>query len=114
MFGRPMQAREIGANDVRFDPQAFEDPLRFQTAARIFGEITARVHLLGSLAKAGPRDLVHEIAGREDRFIGRLLAFAVDYAYQTIEDHAELLRRRDEVARDWSLEQHPPARAGRP
>ncbi|MEO7142876.1 MAG: DUF2252 family protein [Bryobacteraceae bacterium] len=102
MAGRPMQAREIGANDARFAHKQFADPARFETAARIFGEITARAHLLATLGKKGPRGLHQELMGREDRFVNRLLSFAVAYTDRTYADYDDLIRRRDEVAKAWS------------
>lgn len=101
MDGRPMQAREIGANDARFPHREFTDPARFHNAAKIFGKITARDHLLASLAARGPRALSKEILGSEDRFVYRLLAFAAAYTVQTMDDYAEFQRRRAEIARAW-------------
>lgn len=101
MDGRPMQAREIGANDARFPHREFTDPARFHNAAKIFGKITARDHLLSSLKRRGPRALSKEILGSEDRFVYRLLAFAAAYTVQTMDDYAEFQRRRGEIARAW-------------
>jgi uncharacterized protein (DUF2252 family) len=101
--GRPMQAREIGANDDRFHHDQFTDPARYETAARIFGEITARVHLLGTMGKNGPRTIHRQILGQEDRFVNRLLSFAVAYADRVHADFEELVRRRDQVAKAWGV-----------
>ncbi len=100
--GRPMQAREIGANDFRFQHKEFADPVRFQNAARIFGEITARSHLLSTLGSKGPRSLLRELAGGEDRWINRLVTFAVAYTDRVLDDHQELCARRSEVAEKWA------------
>ena len=97
----PMQAREIGANDLRFDHKQFRELDRFLAASRIFGEITARAHLLGSLGKPGPREIPQEISRREDRFVYHLLRFAVAYAGRVMDGHEELVRRKEEVARAW-------------
>ena len=99
--GRPMQAREIGANDDRFHHKQFADPARFESAARIFGEITARAHLLATLGETGPRSIHGEILGREDRFVVRLLSFAVAYADRVNADYEELMARREQIAKAW-------------
>ncbi len=101
MDGRPIQAREIGANDARFPHREFSDPARFHNAAKIFGRITARDHLLASLGTRGPRALSKEILGSEDRYVYRLLAFAAAYTVQTMDDYGEFQRRRGEIARAW-------------
>lgn len=102
MFGRPMQTREIGANDDRFHHQQFADPARFGQPARIFGTITARAHLLANAGKKSPRLFRHELAGSEDRFVNRLLAFAVAYTEQVMGDYEEFVKRRGEVAKAWT------------
>ena len=100
--GQPMQAREIGANDARFNAKEFTDLGRFANAARIFGEITARVHLISSLGKAGPRAIAHELAGSgQERWIQRMVAFAVAYTDRTLDDYAEFCSRRKEIAEQW-------------
>ncbi|MFN7931888.1 MAG: DUF2252 family protein [Bryobacteraceae bacterium] len=103
MSGLPMQGREIGANDERFSPKRFATPARLEKVATIFGSILARVHLLGANGDDGPRLIPRLIAGREDRYINRLLGFTADYAAQVCDEHAELLRRREEVERAWSV-----------
>lgn len=101
MGDRPMQTKEIGANDARFNPKTMQDPERFRRAAQMFGKITARAHLLGSVGKPGPRLLVKKLRGREDRFVHKLLSFTVAYADRTFEDFDELILRKAEVAREW-------------
>jgi len=96
-----MQTKEIGANDARFNPKKMQDALHFQRAAEIFGNITARAHLLGSIGSPGPRPLVKKLQGREDRFVHKLLSFAVAYADRTFDDFDELIRRKAEVAEAW-------------
>jgi len=97
-----MQSKEIGANDARFNPKQMQDPKHFQRAAEIFGRITARAHLLGSIGTPGPRPLLKQLKGREDRFVHKLLSFAVAYADRTFEDFDELIRRKAEVAPAWT------------
>jgi hypothetical protein len=92
-----MQGREIGANDRRFRRAEFLEPARFTAAARVFGSIAARAHLLGSLKEDGPRPLA-QLGGR---FVLRVIAFATAYAEQTLEDFEELTRRRGELQRLW-------------
>jgi uncharacterized protein (DUF2252 family) len=104
MGNRPMQTKEIGANDARFNPKLMQDPAHFQRASQMFGNITARAHLLASMGGPGPRPLVNKLHGREDRFVHKLLSFAVAYADRTFEDFDELIRRKGEVARAWSVE----------
>lgn len=99
LLGKPMQTRQIGANDVRFQHREFSAPERLEGAARIFGEITARVHLLGSLGATGPRELTAR--GGQDGWRRRLLAFALACADRTLEGYQELQRRRAEVAAAW-------------
>lgn len=99
---QPMQAREIGANDTRFNAKEFTDLDRFANAARIFGEITARVHLISSLGSTGPRAIAHEVAGpAQERWIQRMVAFAVAYTDRTLDDYAEFCSRRKEIAEQW-------------
>jgi uncharacterized protein (DUF2252 family) len=102
-FGGPMQARELGANDCRFDHKQFATPERFRAACEVFGGIAARVHLVSTVGEDGPRRILREIAGAEDRFVCRTLAFAASYAEQTMEDHAEFVARRNEVAKAWGV-----------
>jgi uncharacterized protein (DUF2252 family) len=97
-----MQSKEIGANDARFNPKLMQDPEHFQKAAQIFGRITARAHLLASMGNPGPRPLLKQLRGREDRFVHKILSFAVAYADRTFEDYDELIRRKAEVERAWS------------
>jgi uncharacterized protein (DUF2252 family) len=104
MGNQPMQAKEIGANDSRFNPELMQDPTHFQRVSQMFGNITARAHLLASMGGPGPRPLVNKLHGREDRFVHKLLSFAVAYADRTCEDFDELIRRKAEVARAWSVE----------
>ncbi len=97
----PVQGREIGANDARFPHREFTAFERFEKAAAIFGEITARAHLLATIGKSGPRALLGEIAGHEDRFVHRVLAFAAAYAGQTMDDFHEFQSRRAEIEKAW-------------
>lgn len=98
----PLQAREIGANDSRFSHRDFARLDRFGAAAAAFGELTARVHLLGAGRHVGPRLLPNLIAAREDRWVNRLLAFAAAYAERATSDYEDLLARSEEVAVAWS------------
>jgi uncharacterized protein (DUF2252 family) len=108
-----MQTKEIGANDARFNPKKMRNPAHFQRAAQIFGNITARAHLLGSIGSPGPRPLLKKLYGREDRFVHKLLSFAVAYADRTFEDFEELIRRKAEVAQAWKAKRELlPATAG--
>jgi Uncharacterized protein conserved in bacteria (DUF2252) len=93
--GRPFQARELGANDDRFSPKQYADPAKLANAARVFGGITARAHLLSSVGDEGPRPLAKAAFSR------RLIAFALEYADQAQRDHAEFCSRRDEIAKVW-------------
>jgi hypothetical protein len=104
MGSRPIQTKEIGANDARFNPKLMQDPAHFQRTSQMFGNITARAHLLASMGGPGPRPLVNKLRGREDRFVHKLLSFAVAYADRTFEDFDELIRRKPEVARAWTVE----------
>src|SRR6516225_2285910 len=104
MGNRPMQTKEIGADDARFNPELMQDPAHFQRGSQMFGNITARAHLLASMGGPGPRPLVNKLHGREDRFVHKLLSFAVAYADRTFEDFDELIRRKAEVARAWTAE----------
>lgn len=101
--GRPMQAREIGANDCRFSHKLFHAQEKFENAAQIFGEITARAHLVSSLGSAGPRALLKEVKGKEDRWINRMIAFALAYAHVAHDDFDEWIARKAEVARAWGV-----------
>jgi len=101
--GRPMQSREIGANDARFSHKLFRDPEKFARAAKIFGEITGRAHLLASLGAGGPRDILKQIKGKEDRWVSRLVAFALAYAHQTYDDYEEFTARKAEIAKAWGV-----------
>ena len=98
---RPMQAKEIGANDARFNPKSMQDREHFQQAAEIFGKITARAHMLGSVSEPGPQLLVRKLQSREDRFVHKLLSFAVAYADRVFDDFDELTRRKAEVEEAW-------------
>jgi uncharacterized protein (DUF2252 family) len=102
-FGGPMQARELGANDCRFDHKQFATPERFQAASEVFGGVTARVHLLATLGEDGPRQILREIAGAEDRFVYHTLSFAAAYAEQVLEDYAAFVSRQNEVAKRWGV-----------
>lgn len=88
MFGAPMQAREIGSNDLRFNHKHFCHAGKLAKAAAVFGSVTARAHLLASLDEAGPRFLRRE----KDSFVRRILTFGVDYAGRAIEDHGEFVK----------------------
>jgi hypothetical protein len=103
MGGQPMQTKEIGANDARFDPRSLQDPQYLQRVAQIFGMITARAHLLGSIGESRPRLLVQKVQSREDRFVHKLLSFAVAYADRTFEDFDEVIRRKVEIAKRWGV-----------
>lgn len=105
--GLEMQGREIGANDTRFNHKVFKDLARFQKAAFSFGEILARSHLLGAPGKHGPRRIPQQLAGGEDKFVRQVAHFAMNYAAQAQEDHAELLERRSEVAEKWNKQSSP-------
>ena len=101
--GLAMQAREIGANDIRFNHMEFKDPDRFQHAARIFGEVTARGHLLSTLGEPGPRALLKELAGgKEERWIQRTAVFAASYTDRTLEDFEEMTQRKEEIQKIWA------------
>ncbi len=102
-FGGPMQARELGANDDRFDHKQFATTDRFRSACEVFGSVTARVHLLATLGKPGPRKILREVAGAEDRFVCHLLGSAASYAEQVLEDHADFVARQGEVAKAWAV-----------
>ena len=99
--GEPLQARELGANDARFSHKQFKNFDRFRAASAIFGQITARAHLLASLGDEGPRTIPHEFPGRTDRFINRILAFAGVYTEQVALDHDDFRAARDRVASEW-------------
>jgi uncharacterized protein (DUF2252 family) len=100
---QPMQTKEIGANDARFNPKSMQDRQHFQRAAEIFGNITARAHMLASVGEQGPHLLVQKLHSREDRFVHKLLGFAVAYADRVFEDFDELTRRKAEVAEAWRI-----------
>ena len=102
MDGQPMQTKEIGANDARFNPKSMQDTQHFQRAAQIFGNITARAHLLGSIGQPGPRVMVQKFKP-VDRFVHKLLSFAVAYADRTFEDFDEVIRRKAEIAQSWRV-----------
>lgn len=101
--GRPMQSREIGANDTRFSHKLFRDAEKFARAAQIFGEITARAHLISSVGQDGPRALLKEIKDRQDRWVNRMVAFALAYAHQAKDDYDEFIARKAEVAKAWGV-----------
>lgn len=98
-----MQAREIGANDFRFNAREWSDRSAFRDAAASLGMITARAHLLGSGNKNGARGLLKELKGREQAWVRHLLAFAMQYAEQVHEDYAEFMKARADVARAWRI-----------
>ena len=99
---QPMQARELGANDCRFDHSQYADAARLEQAAEVFGGITARAHLLASLQQPGPRNIVKDSGVDEDRFAGRLVSFATSYATRVREDYAEFQKRRPRIAKAWN------------
>lgn len=117
LSGMPVQAREIGANDARFNIKVFGDPVRFDQAARSFGFVLARCHLLSCSSNEGARTLPAALAGTEDRLIHSILRFAVNYASQTVEDYEELKARQAEVEKRWTKQSRPtlpiPPRQGR-
>ncbi len=94
---RPFQVRELGANDDRFSPKKFSTAVRLTAAARVFGGITARAHLLASLGTEGPRPLA------KARMQRRLMAFALEYAGTVQQDHEDFCRRVDEVKKAFRL-----------
>ena len=102
-FEKPMQAREIGANDCRFSPGQYKTVERQQQAAAVFGGITARAHLLSSLGEEGPRKFVARCGVNEDRLVHRLIAFATAYAGRVHDDFDELKKRHGEVVKAWKL-----------
>jgi uncharacterized protein (DUF2252 family) len=102
-FGGPMQARELGANDCRFDHKQFASPEPFRKACEVFGGVTARVHLLGAMGEQGPRRILREVAGAQDRFVYRTLAFAASYAEQVLEDYADFVAHQGEIAKAWGV-----------
>jgi len=101
MFNRPMQAREIGANDCRFSHGQYKTAEKLEQAASVFGGITARAHLLGSMGVEGPRRFVARSGVTEERLAHRLVAFAVAYASRVHEDYVEVKRRSAEIAKAW-------------
>ena len=96
--GRPFQTREIGANDDRFSPKQYAVAARLASAAKVFGGITARAHLLSSLGDQGPRELTET-----GRFGRRMVALALEYAEQTQRDYAVFCQRREEVRKAWKV-----------
>jgi uncharacterized protein (DUF2252 family) len=101
MFARPMQARELGANDCRFNHTQYSTPEKLEQAAGVFGGITARAHLLASMGAEGPRKFVARSGVIEDRLVHRLVAFATSYSSRVHEDFDEVERRRGEIAKQW-------------
>ena len=101
MFGLPMQARELAADDCRFGHGQYKTPEKLEEAAGVFGALTARVHLLGSMGAEGPRKFLARSGVTEDRIVHRLVAFATAYASRVHDDFEELLARRAEVAKAW-------------
>lgn len=100
--GLPMQAREIGANDRRFEPAVFRQPARLAAAAALFGALTARAHVRGAASAAQVREWSRAISARDERaLIGNVLAFACAYAVRTLDDWSELRQRHAEVASTW-------------
>ena len=102
MFGKPMQGREIGANDCRFSHALYGSAAKLEQATGVFGAIAARAHLLASIGAEGPRKFVTESAVTEDALVRRLVAFAVSYASRVHEDFDEVKKRRKEIAKAWS------------
>lgn len=100
--GMPMQARELGANDLRFPHGEFANPKRLVEAACAFGIITARAHLLASKAGMGPRAIPRELAGHEGRWVHRIVSFAAAYTERVREDYDEFLREGERVRKAWS------------
>ena len=98
----PMQTRELGANDCRFSNDQYKVAAKLEQAARVFGGITARAHLLASLGQEGPRKFLARSGTTEDRVVQRLIAFATAYVSQVHEDFDELKKRQSEVALAWS------------
>ena len=96
---RPFQVREIGANDERFSPKQYANADRLASAARVFGGITARAHLLSSLGSGsgGPRPLAKASIQR------RLVAFALEYADIVQRDQEDFRNRTDEVKKALKL-----------
>ena len=46
--------------------------------------------------------MIKELAGgKDERWIRRMVAFAVAYADQTLDDYAEFCDRRAEIAKAW-------------
>ena len=106
--GCAMQGREIGANDIRFNHAEFKDPSRFQQAARVFGEVTARAHLVSTLGERGPRPILKELRdANEERWIQRMSAFAVAYADRTMDDYREFRERSAEIQKVWEKQGKP-------
>ena len=96
---RPFQVREIGANDDRFSPKKFSNAARLSVAARVFGGITARAHLMSSLGTEGPRPLAKAKASMQRP----LIAFALGYAETVQRDQADFCQRADEVRKALKL-----------
>jgi len=94
---RPFQVRENGANDDRFSPKQYTNAGRLVSAARVFGGITARVHLLSSLKSEGPRPLAKTSIQR------RLIGFALEYADIVQRDQADFRGRVVEVKKALKL-----------
>ena len=107
VLGQPMQAREIGANDCRFDHSQYADPEKLEKAAEVFGGITARAHLLSSLGEVGPRKMLKESGLTSDRFVARAVSFAVSYANRVHEDYFEFRVRSAELAKAWKVRLQP-------
>jgi hypothetical protein len=96
--GQPMQAKEIVANDARFDPKSLDGRQHLQRVAQSFGTIAA-----SSIGELGPQLLLQRLQYREDRFVHKVLSFAVAYADRTFEDFEEVTRRKLEIAQRWGL-----------
>ena len=103
MCDRPMQTREIGANDCRFAHDQYQTVEKLEQAAAVFGAITARAHLLASIGSEGPRKFVERSGVAEDRLIHRLASFAVSYADRVHEDFDEVKRRAGEISKGWKI-----------
>ena len=103
LFDMPVQAREIGANDERFKGKQFQQNDKFVGAAKVFGALTARAHLLGSPGRVGPRALLREILGRDRQFLHHLLGFGVAYTERVVEDFEDVSLRAGELRKAWKI-----------
>jgi hypothetical protein len=87
-------------NDIQLHRQQQD---RFEAAARTFGTLTARAHLLGASDPRGPRTLFHEVLGQERKFMHHLLGFAVAYTERVMEDFEEVCGRAGEIRKAWKV-----------